>query len=70
MLLNLMRMVVTYDNGMPDNIEVRENIPQGGESRAIDLKGAGKRSIRKIEYWYDTRGILKGKANITIFGMK
>jgi hypothetical protein len=68
--LNLMRMVVTYDNGMPDNIEVRENIPQGGESRAIDLKGAGKRSIRKIEYWYDTRGILKGKANITIFGMK
>jgi hypothetical protein len=68
--LNLMRMVVTYDNGMPDNIEVRENIPQGGESRAIDLKGTGKRSIRKIEFWYDTKGILKGRANITVFGMK
>jgi hypothetical protein len=68
--LNLMRMVVTYDNGMPDKIDVRQNIPQGGESRVIDLKGAGKRSIRKIEYWYDTKGILKGKATITIFGMK
>jgi hypothetical protein len=68
--LNLMHLVITYDNGRPDKIEVRENIPQGGESRVIDLKGAGKRSIRKIEFWYDTKGVLRGKANITIFGMK
>jgi hypothetical protein len=68
--LNLMRMVITYDNGMPDKIDVRQNIPQGGESRVIDLKGAGKRSIRKIEFWYDTKGILKGRADITVFGMK
>jgi hypothetical protein len=68
--LNLMHMVITYDNGMPDKIDVRQNIPQGGESRVIDLKGAGKRSIRKIEFWYDTKGILKGRANVTVFGMK
>ena len=68
--LNLMRMVITYDNGVPDKLDVRENIPQGGESRSIDLKGTGKRSIRKIEFWYDTKGILKGRANITVFGMK
>jgi hypothetical protein len=68
--LNLMRMVVTYDNGMPDKIDVRQNIPQGGESRIIDLKGAGKRSIRKIEFWYDTKGILKGRADVTVVGMK
>ena len=67
--LNLMRMVVTYDNGAPDNIDIRQNIPQGGESRVIDLRG-GKRSIRKIEFWYDTKGILNGRANVTIFGMK
>jgi hypothetical protein len=63
-------MVITYDNGVPDKLDVRENIPQGGESRSIDLKGTGKRSIRKIEFWYDTKGILKGRANITVFGMK
>jgi hypothetical protein len=68
--LNLVRMVVTYDNGMPDKINVRQNIPQGGESRIIDLKGAGKRSIRKIEFWYDTKGILKGRADVTVVGMK
>ena len=67
--LNLIRMVVTYDNGAPDKIEVRQDIPQGGESRAIDLRG-GKRSIRKIEFWYDTKGILRGRADVSVFGMK
>jgi hypothetical protein len=68
--LNMMHMVVTYDNGAPDKIDVRQNIPQGGESRAIDLRGIGKRSVRKIEFWYDTKGFLKGKADVTVFGMK
>jgi hypothetical protein len=68
--LNMLHMVVTYDNGVPDKIDVRQNIPQGGESRVIDLRGAGKRSLRKIEFWYDTKGFLKGKADVTVFGMK
>ena len=66
--LNMQHMVVTYDNGVPDRIEVRQNIPKGGESRVIDLKGVGKRSIRKIDFWYDTKGWLNGKADVTLFG--
>jgi hypothetical protein len=68
--LNLKLLVVTYDNGTPDRLEVRERIEQGGESRAIDLRGAGKRSLRKIEFWYDTAGVLRGRADVTVFGMK
>jgi hypothetical protein len=68
--LNMQGMVVTYDNGAPDNIDIRQNIPQGGESRAIDLRGVGKRSLRRIDFWYDTKGFLKGKADVTVFGMK
>jgi len=68
--LNMQHMVVTYDNGAPDKIDVRQNIPQGGESRVIDLRGIGKRSVRRIDFWYDTRGFLKGKADVTLFGMK
>ena len=68
--LNMQRMVVTYDNGAPDNIEIRQDIPQGGESRVIDLRGIGKRSLRRIDFWYDTHGFLKGKADVTVFGMK
>ena len=44
--LELRRLVVTYDNGEPDKLEVREDISKGGESHAIDLKGVGKRSVR------------------------
>jgi hypothetical protein len=67
--LNLDHVVITYDNGTPDNIETRENIPEGGESRQIDLRGAGKRSIRRIDFWYDSKGLLK-RAHVTVFGMK
>jgi len=68
--LNLQRLVVTYENGTPDPLDVRQNIPEGGESRQIDLAGAGKRRIRRIDFWYDTKGVLKGKAHVTVFGMK
>ncbi len=68
--LNMHYMVVTYDNGAPDRVDVRQNIRQGGESRVIDLRGVGKRSIRKIDFWYDTQGLLKGKADVTLFGRK
>jgi len=65
--LNLRRLVVTYDNNTKENLEVRQNIPQGGESRPIDLRG-GKRSIRRVEFWCDTRGMGRGKADVTLFG--
>ena len=68
--LNMQHMVITYDNGQPDKIDIRQNIPQGGESRAIDLRGIGKRSVKRIDFWYDTKGFLKGKADVTVFGMK
>lgn len=68
--LNMMKMLVVYDNGEPDNIEIRYNIPQGGESRIIDLRGVGKRSIRKVEYWYDTKGFARGRAKVELWGMK
>jgi Protein of unknown function (DUF2541) len=68
--LNLHRVVVTYENGEPDRLDVRHNIAQGGESRTIDLRGAGKRRIRKIEFWYDTKGLTNREAAVTVLGMK
>ncbi len=68
--LNMQRMIVRYDDGgLPENIDVRFNIPQGGESRLIDLKG-GRRKIKSVEFWYDTKGFLNGRANLTLFGLK
>jgi hypothetical protein len=68
--LNMQRMVVTYDDGgLPEKIDTRFNIPKGGESRIIDLRG-GKRKLRSVEFWYDTKGFLNGQADVTLFGMK
>jgi len=67
--LNMHRIIVTYDNGGAEKLEVRENIPKGGETRDIDLQG-GKRSIRTIEFWYDTQGLLSGKADVTAYGRR
>ncbi|MHA7944968.1 hypothetical protein ACJOV8_017995 [Formosa sp. 3Alg 14/1] len=67
--VNIQRMVVTYDNGAPEKIDTRFDIPKNGESRVIDLRG-GKRKLRSIEFWYDTKGILNGKADVTVYGMK
>jgi hypothetical protein len=68
--LNINRMIVRYDDGgLPENIELRSAIPQGGESRIIDLKG-GKRKIKSVEFWYNTKVIRQGRANLTLFGIK
>jgi hypothetical protein len=68
--LNMQHMVVTYDDGgVPEKVDIRYNIPQGGESRVIDLKG-GKRKLRTVEFWYKTDGVLNGRADVTLFGIK
>jgi len=68
--INLIRLIVTYDDGgLPENIDTRFSIPAGGESRIIDLRG-NRRKIRSIEFWYDTKGVLQGRANVSVFGQK
>ena len=67
--LNLHRIIVTYDNGGAERLDVRQNIPKGGETRDIDLQG-GKRSIRTIEFWYDTKGLFNGRADVTAYGKR
>ena len=68
--LEMYYILVRYDDGgAPERIETRENIPQGGESRIIDLKG-GKRKLKSVEFWYRDKGFLNGKADVTLFGIK
>lgn len=41
----------------------------GDDRAAIIVKGPFD-NFRKIEFWYGTKGFLKGKADVTVFGMK
>jgi hypothetical protein len=40
------------------------------ESRVIELPGLGRRSIREMELQYQTKGILNGRADVTLFGIE
>lgn len=66
--INMDKMVVHYGNGESQNIEIRENILKGGESRVIDLTG-NKRVINRVEFWYDTKGgAMNDKALVELWG--
>jgi Protein of unknown function (DUF2541) len=67
--LKMYDMKVYFDNGGVQDVSLRQHIRQGGESRVIDLDG-GLRHISKIEFWYETKGFLKGRARVAVWGSK
>jgi hypothetical protein len=67
--LKMYDMKVYFDNGDVQDVSIRFRIPQGGESRVIDLDG-GLRHIKRIEFWYETKGFRKGRARVAVWGYK
>jgi hypothetical protein len=51
------------------DVALKGNFRQGNETRVIDLAG-GLRHLRKIEFWYETKGVRKGKARIAVWGKR
>jgi hypothetical protein len=60
---------VVYGNGNPDDIPVRSEIRDGGQTRAIDLKGRGERFIDRIEMTYRAKPNFKGSAKVCVEGL-
>jgi hypothetical protein len=65
--LKMYTMKVYFDNGGVQNIELRNRFAQGSESRVIDMDG-GLRHLTKIEFWYETKGFIRGKSRIAVWG--
>jgi hypothetical protein len=61
----LQDLTVVYGNGNPDRLQVRSDIRAGGQTRAIDLKGAA-RAIQSIELTYRSRPNFKGQATVCV----
>ena len=61
------KVVVHYGNGADQNVDLRNTIPAGGESRAIDLEGSD-RVIRSVEFWYDANTRRGRRAVVRLFG--
>lgn len=62
------RVVVHFGDRTSKEIELRQTIPAGGETRLIDLPG-NDRVIQKVTFWYDARS-LGGQARVRLFGRR
>jgi hypothetical protein len=65
--LRLYDLKIHFDNGEVQDVAVKANFRQGEETRVIDLNG-GLRHLRKIEFWYETKGARRGKARVAVWG--
>jgi hypothetical protein len=57
--VHMMDLKVVYANGQPDDIQVREEIRAGGQTRPLDLKGE-RLAIKEIEMVYRSQPSFKG----------
>lgn len=62
------RVVVHYGDGEPEEVAVRERIPDRGMTRAIDLRG-NRRLIRSVELWY-ARGGWRQRPEVQLYGRR
>ena len=63
------RVVVHFGNGTQQEVQMRNTIPAGGETRAIDLTGPD-RVINRVEFWYDANTIRGRRAVVRLFGRR
>lgn len=64
------RVVVNFANGGSEEVEVRENIRAGGQTRSIDLRGTD-RVINSVDFFYG-KGTWRpfARPKVTLYGVK
>jgi hypothetical protein len=67
--VHILDMDVHFENGDKFDVAIKQKFANGGESRVIDLPG-GSRNIKKIEFWYETRGFAKGRGRVQVWGKR
>jgi len=65
--VHILNLRVAYERGPPDDIEVRSEIRDGGETRPLDLRGE-RRAIDRVELVYLAQPSFKGSAMVCVFG--
>ncbi len=65
--LKMYDMKIYFDNGGVQDVALRNRFNQGSESRVIDLDG-GLRHLSKIEFTYETKGFLRGRSRVAVWG--
>lgn len=66
--VHILDMKVHFGSGGTQDVEVRQLIPAGGETRVIDLRGSD-RFIRKVVFWYEAKSLRGRKAEVHLWGL-
>jgi hypothetical protein len=65
--VRFIRVLVRYGNGTTQELEMRDVVPAGGETRAIDLRGAD-RVIKAVDFWYEAKSVGHRGALVRLYG--
>ena len=61
------KVVVHFGNGDSQELEMKNTIRAGGETRAIDIEG-NDRVIKSVEFWYDANTRRGRQATVRLLG--
>lgn len=67
--VRFVRVTVVYGVGTSDDLELRDVIPAGGQSRPLDLRG-GNRVIKRIEFIYEAKSLGRRGAIVEVSGRR
>lgn len=67
--VHILDMDVYFENGDKFDVSIKQRIGKDGESRVIDLPGRS-RNIKKIEFWYETKRLVKGRGRVQVWGKR
>lgn len=65
--VHIINLRVIYEHGPPDDIPVRSEIREGGETPPLDLRGE-RRAIDRVELYYLAQPNFRGSARVCVFG--
>jgi hypothetical protein len=63
------RLVLHFGNGGRREVDLRDLIPAGGETRVIELQG-DDRVIRSVDFWYEAKSVGRRGAVVRLFGRR
>ena len=66
--LILSGLIVRYGNGTQEEIAIRSRIPDGGQTRVIDLPGE-RRIIQNLDLWY-SRDKWGKRPKVSLYGLR
>ncbi len=66
--IEFQRVVVHFENGADTDVEIRDRIRAGGQTRAIDLPGDTRR-IASVEVWYSRGNWGRRRPSLRLYGL-